>query len=151
MGLCPEICVMTANTGQRVELPGSVEAPQQSVDSEYRLFESPWWRDQMMSYDATKCAESAKNYCEAKKAAREAQGNLERAPLVNEEAFLSEIAKAYDSSSSPRPVPEDLVRRHAEALNARAKAEDDDSKAKAALINAKKNFDKEMSILRSKV
>jgi hypothetical protein len=137
--------------GQARELLGAGAQSQQGVDSDYRLFESSWWRDQMIDYDATKCAEAAKIYSEAKKAARVAQGNLERTPVVDEEAFLDEIAQAYDQDRSPRPIPEDLVKRHAKALNAREEAEDNDAKAKNAMVAAKKAFDAEMKLFRSKV
>ena len=105
----------------------------------------------MTNYDTTKCAESAKIYSEARNAARMAAGNLERSAMPNEDAFLAEVAHANDVSRSPRPVAEDVVQRYARELNARQKAEDEDARAKNALKDAKKAFEKEMDILRSKV
>jgi hypothetical protein len=105
----------------------------------------------MLQHDMDECVKAAERYCAANAAAVRKAGVLERTPAVDETTFLAELGTAFDTKRSPRPTPESLVLKYAEALNARAKAEEDDAAAKAELADARTNFEKELKLLRSKL
>jgi hypothetical protein len=97
---------------------------------------------------ATQCAEAAKNYCEATKALKAAETQLQNTPEPDAGDFLEKIAQANDWSRSPRPKPEKVVEDYARALNAREKAEDAHAKAEAAADKARLTFESKLDLLR---
>ena len=105
----------------------------------------------MREHVTEKCVGLARAYCDAKKEAQDAEEKLEEIPVSNEEGFLAALAKAFDTNVSPRDTPESVILAHAKALNLRQQAEDEDKRAKDALVAAKTAFDGKMKLLRGKV